>query len=149
MGILQTEPLKVNEALCRRMLYITSELLSIIDNSERMEINAGLVTQLVGDGYFASKQQLIDLIKLLHGYIVVGNTYAGLIETLREEGFTVNQFEFLFEADLIGIRISNIADNIPARVDSLNGRQMMVLCLTDEGFAFTRNELGVEMRKFD
>ncbi|MCP4229169.1 MAG: hypothetical protein GY771_03355 [bacterium] len=149
MGILKKEPLKINEALCRRMFHISSELLSIIDTSERMGINAGLVIQLVADGYFANKQQLIDLIQLLHGYVIVGNTYAGLIETLREEGFTVNQFEFLFEADLIGIRISSIYDNIPASAGNLNGRQMMVLCLTDEGLSFAQDELGVEMRKFD
>ncbi len=150
-GILAKEPLKINEGLCNRMLNIASELLSIIDVSERLHIDSSLVEQLVEDGYFTDRAQLIDLLNLLHGYIIVGDTYAGLIETLREEGFTVNQFEFLFEADLIGIKITNISDILPYRVNPFNTeeKQIMVLCLTDEGFYFAKNELGVEMQKFN
>jgi len=125
--------------------------LSIIEISERADIDADLVDQLIADGYFTDKGQLIDLIKLLHGYIIVGDTYAGLIETLREEGFTINQFEFLFEADLIGIKISNLSDILPYRVNPFDtaAKQMMVLCLTEEGFNFAKNELGVEIRRFE
>ncbi len=150
-NMLISEPLKINEGLCTRVLHITSELLSIIDVSERVSFDARLVDQLVGDGYFTDKAQLVDLIGLLHGYILVGDTYAGLIETLREEGYTVNQFEFLFEADLIGIKITNISDILPYRTSpfALDDKQIMVLCLTDEGFYFTKNELGVEMQNFE
>lgn len=150
-GMLMNEPLKINEGLCNRLLSIASELISIIDVSERVTIDAGLVEQLIQDGYFKDKAQLIDLLNLLHGYIVVGDTYAGLIETLREEGYTVNQFEFLFEADLIGIKITDISDILPYRTNPfmLEEKQLMVLCLTDEGFYFAKNELGVEVQRFD
>jgi len=150
-NMLMSEPLKINEGLCNRVLHIASELLSIIDVSERVALDASLVDQLINDGYFEDRAQLIDLLNLLHGYIVVGDTYAGLIETLREEGYTVNQFEFLFEADLIGIKITDISDILPYRTNPfvLDDKQMMVLCMTDEGFSFARNELGVEMQRFE
>ena len=84
----------------------------------------------------------------IEAQIILGNTYAGLVDTLRDEGFNVNQFEFLFEADLIGIKITTLSDIYPYRVNEYEERQFIVLCLTEAGHYFALHELGVYIPEF-
>ncbi len=93
----------VDEIIAARILVVASELLDLIDASERSYTLSGGVAGLVKEGVFDNEEQFYSLLALLDGYVALDDTWDGLFETLGFRGFSEEQFECVFDLGLVRI----------------------------------------------
>lgn|SRR5574341_1613072 len=92
---------RVDQSTCLRIMIIASELLDLIDASSLSFEDLGGVDGLLEAGAFKSKEQLIQLLKLLHQYHVPDGAVDGLREDLLEIGMDDFQIDAVIELDLV------------------------------------------------
>lgn len=93
---------KIDQHQCLRIMILASELLDLIDASSLTFSDIGGVRGLIETGAFASKEQILGLLKLLNGYHVIDDTVDGLYEDMWEKlGVDESQLQAIIELDLV------------------------------------------------
>jgi uncharacterized protein (TIGR02391 family) len=91
----------IDKTLGMRILIIASDLLDLIGASKISFKDIGGIDGLVKEGIFQSKENLLNLLKLLDGYIIEDDIIDGLFEDLAYNGFSEDQYMAVFDIGLI------------------------------------------------
>jgi uncharacterized protein (TIGR02391 family) len=92
---------KIDKVICARIMILASELLELIGASSLSYEDIGGLDGLVKNGVFPSKNNIIELIKLMDGKSMVDESYDGMFEQLTDNGYSDKQLYSLMDIGLL------------------------------------------------
>ena len=91
----------INEVICLRILVLASDLLDLIGTSQVSLAGMGGVKGVIAKYGFEKRERLSELLELLSTQKFPNETFDGMFEELANKGFSDEQYEIVFELDLV------------------------------------------------
>jgi len=116
---------KIDDQISLRVMVLASELLDLIGASKLSFADVGGIEGLVKAGVFSSKDNIVDLLRILDGFTLPDEDVGGLEDILLERGYTFSQIEPLIDTGLVEyisqkyivpIELLDIKDTLPDTV---------------------------------
>ncbi|HUV02445.1 MAG TPA: TIGR02391 family protein [Desulfobacteria bacterium] len=92
---------KIDETICIRVMVLASELLDLIGASSISFTEIGGVKGLIEKGIFDDESQIADLLSFLSSQVFPYETFDGMFEDLAERGYSDQQYQAVFDLDLV------------------------------------------------
>ncbi|MDF1539977.1 MAG: TIGR02391 family protein [Candidatus Thorarchaeota archaeon] len=92
---------KIDETICIRVMVLASELLDLIGASSISFTEIGGVKGLIEKGIFDDESQIADLLSFLSPQVFPYETFDGMFEDLAERGYSDQQYQAVFDLDLV------------------------------------------------
>jgi uncharacterized protein (TIGR02391 family) len=92
---------KIDETICIRVMVLASELLDLIGASSISFTEIGEVKGLIEKGVFDDESQIADLLSFLSSQVFPYETFDGMFEDLAERSYSDQQYQAVFDLDLI------------------------------------------------
>jgi Protein of unknown function (Hypoth_ymh) len=110
---------RIDNATCLRILVMASDLLFLIGASSVSFSEIGGVEGLVKHGVFKSRDNVLDLLRVLDDYCLPNEIVDGFYEDLAGRGYEDKHLQALFDCGLVEYRVNDVEDPSDEKTDRI------------------------------